>query len=316
VGLPCRHFHFPTAAPTVDGIYEGVCEAQGTDVPVIRRHCPSRPPSPGSSRDAASRCFAGDSLSLEGRGRCELRIHVSLDGQNVYISGGPKDLFRSSCVALEKLGGTVVKPTTRSRRPIASREWLSALFMFPVILVAVLIIGLPLLIVGLVSIPIAMGFQLRERRRENKLRSRLAFDGRYMHWCELEAKLKSGEGTLIIEHLWTKSAIREWWTEDDLVARSPIPLPTSPILLPEGDQLISLHQYAESSAATYTDTNAGVAKLTEVPDPQLKGSRRKLSEKYPNAKIVVLFLFDWDAGQSVLYGGNAETVDGDRLSRS
>jgi hypothetical protein len=40
-----------------------------------------------------------------------------------------------------------------------------------------------------------------------------------------------------------------------------------------------------------------------MPGREFKGSRRKLSQKYPRARIVILFRCEWDAGQSLLYGG-------------
>ena len=120
-----------------------------------------------------------------------------------------------------------------------------------------------------------------------------------MTWPELEVKLKPGEGTLIIEHLWSKDAIREWWTEDDLTSLSPVPLPTSPVLLPEEDQLTCLHQYSALCAAKYIDPNTGVAKLSELGPQKLQGSSRKLAEKYPKARIVVLSRFEWEPEQTL-----------------
>jgi hypothetical protein len=300
VGLPGAKFHFSTAAPAFDVTYNAVCEVEGADVHAVMRRVPSRPPGPNCAPDAASRCFAGDSLTLYGCGKQELNIHVTLDGRNILIIkrlGHTNNLLKSSCQALEKLGGTVVEPAkTRSRWPNGWREWLWTFLSIPLCLLAMLLVGLVLTI----AIPMEIRSRLRERRQDGKVRSRLRSTGRFMPSSELDAKLKSGEGTLIIEHLWSKDAIREWWTEDDLVGRSPVPLPTSPILLPEEDQLTCLHKYAALCAARYTDTRIGLAKLTEVPAPELKGSRRKFAEKYPGARIVVLFRFDWESEQSLL----------------
>jgi hypothetical protein len=49
--------------------------------------------------------------------------------------------------------------------------------------------------------------------------------------------LKAGEGTLIVEHRTPKGPIREWWTEDDLVAASPVRLPVCVTSPPDEDRL-------------------------------------------------------------------------------
>jgi hypothetical protein len=306
MGIPSAHVHFSGAVPASDAIYNAICEVDGTDIHAVMDRGPTCPSAPSRSPDSASRSWTVDSLTLYGRRKGRLRILVSVDEQKVHLFGA-NGLLKSSCLALEKLGGAVVEPAQkRSPWPIGWREWLRTLVCLPVCLLAPLIVGGLWLIVVLVAIPNAIRSRLRERRDEKKLRSRLASAGRFLPWSELEAMLKSGRGTLIIEYFRSKDIIREWWTEDDLVGRSPVPLPASPILLPEGDSLISLRRYAESCAAKYTETRRGVAKLTEVQAPELKGSRRKLSQKYPRAKIVILFRCEWDAGQSLLYGGDFE----------
>jgi hypothetical protein len=270
-------------------------------------HGPTCPSAPSRSLASASRQLTRGSLTLYGRRKGRLRIRVSREKHDIHLFGA-NGLLKSSCLALEKLGGAVVEPAkTRSFWSKGWREWLWNVVCFPFSLLAMLLVGLLLLIYLLVAIPIVTRSRLRERRTERKLRSRLASEGRFLPWSALETMLKSGTGTLIIEHFRSEAFVREWWTEDDLVARSPVPLPASPILLPEGDPLISLHRYAESCAARYTETTTGAARLTEVPVREFKGSRRKLSQKYPRARIAILFRCEWDAGQSLLYGGGLET---------
>jgi hypothetical protein len=303
MGIPSAHVHFSGAVPASDAIYNAICEVEGTDIHAVMDRGPTCPSAPSRSPGSVSRSLTVDSLTLYGRRKGRLHILVTWDDHEVYMSGA-KGLLESSRVALEKLGGVVVEPAkTRSRWAMDWREWLRTVVCLPFALLAMLLVGLFFLIVLLIAIPHELWSRLRERRKERKLRSRLASAGRFLPWSELEEKLKLGEGTLIIEYFRSGDVLCEWWTEDDLVARSPVPLPASPILLPEGDPLISLHRYAEACAARYTETTTGAAKLTQVPGREFKGSRRKLSQKYPRARIVILFRCEWDAGQSLLYGG-------------
>jgi hypothetical protein len=312
MGLPSEHFHFSTGAPTLDAIYRAICEIEGTDVPAIINRFPSRPLSPNASPAAASRCFADDSLELYGRAKSDLDIRVSLDGQHIFVTGNAIGLLRSSCLALEQLGGTLVEQNaTRVRRRTELRERLRFLVLLPFGLLAFLCIGLPLLIVWFGSIPVAFGIQLRKRWREKSLRRRLAAAGRVLPASQLDAKLASGEGTLIIEHLLPMDFLREWWTEDDVIGRSTVPLPTSPLMLPEGRELTLLHAYATWCMSKYTNPMTGTAQLTDTV-PHLAASHRKLREKYPRAKIAVLFFFDRDAEDSVIYCSGDETDREDR----
>jgi hypothetical protein len=303
-------FHFSGTAPGVDAIYHAICEIVGTDIPVIVSRFPCDTTGPSSGQNAASGGRVHESLSLYGRDNSHLDIRVDAEDQEVYVSGGGEDLFRSSCLALEKLGGTIVEPTpVRDRRTNPPRDWPWILVTSFLGILAMLCIGLPLMIVWFGCIPILLGLQLRGRWREKWLRRRLVWVGRSISATQLDAKLSSGEGTLIIEHLSSKRILREWWTEDDLIGHSPVPLPTSPILPRDGTQSTSLHAYAMSCATKYTDPTTGIAKLTKTV-PALSASHRKLSEKYPRAKIAVLFVFDWDTKDSIIYRSSLERVAG------
>lgn len=310
MGLFMEDIQFPTAAPSFDAMYRAICDLEGTDVPATMHRFPSepRPLSPDASPDAASRRFADDKLTLYGGKKAHLDIHVSEDGQHVFLIGGGNGLVRSSSLALQNLGGTIAKadapPVRRRREP---QEWLEYLVLLPLNLFATLCIGFPLLIFMLFGVvPAGFGHQLRERWREKRLRRRLVSVGRYLSASQLDAKLSSGEGTLIIEHLWSQGFIREWWTDDDLISRSPIPLPASPVLLPEDRQLTFLHAYAASCISKYTDPATGTAQLTDSV-PQLAATHRKLSERYPRAKIAVLFYFERDTEDPMIFRSGADT---------
>src|SRR5262245_26460028 len=142
--------------------------------------------------------------------------------------------------------------------PWAWWEWLFVPLMYPLIFVV-------LLTLSVASVPVAFVYRLLQRREEKRLRPRLAAAGRLVGWPEVEAGLRTGEGTLLIEHQSPKGPIREWWAADDLIAGSPVSLPASlKSPLAEG-QLESLRDYAASCAAQYLNVESGAAKLTEVP---------------------------------------------------
>jgi hypothetical protein len=204
--------------------------------------------------------------------------------------------------------------------PIAWWEWLFAPIMMPLIF-------LFMLVMAVVSVPVEFVYRLRQQREEKQLRHRLVASDRFMEWREVEAKLREGEGTLIVEHRSPKGPVREWWTEDDLVAAAPVPLPTSLKSLPEGDRLQPLQEFAKSCWARYVAIEGGAAKLTEIPVPldrrldprkyvvvDLGGglmtaivlvTGRKLSEKYPEGKVVMLLAW---SDESLLFLGDAESV--------
>jgi hypothetical protein len=198
--------------------------------------------------------------------------------------------------------------------------WLLCMVLSPLIF-------LVFLIVAVVSIPVEFYHRLRQQRQEKQLRPRLAAAGRFMEWPEVEAKLRAGEGTLIVEHRSPKGPIREWWAENDLIAASPVPLPASLKSPPAEAQLKPLQEFAAASAARYTDLASGTAKLTEVPVPLMRRldpakyvvvdlggglmtaillpTGRMLADKYPAANVVTLVTW---LGEPVLFAGDAESV--------
>ena len=204
--------------------------------------------------------------------------------------------------------------------PIAWWEWLFVPLLTPLFFVL-------LLVAAVVSIPVEFVYRWRQQREEKHLRSRLTAAGRIIPWGDIEPKLESGEGTLVIEHRSPKGPIREWWTEDDVIAGSPVPLLGSLQSPPEEEQLLALREYAANCARKYLDLEYGTASLTEVPVPlgtrldprkyvvvDLGGglmtaivlvTGRKLAARYPRGKVVTLIAwFD----QPILALGDAETV--------
>lgn len=199
---------------------------------------------------------------------------------------------------------------------VAWWEWLFLPIVVPLLLLALLVIGPPLLIVS----------RFRAWRLEKKIRSRLVAVGRTIEWAAVETHLNAGTGTLIVEHCSYAGPIREWWTEDDLLAGSPVPLPTSLDSPPDDGQMQQYLEHAKFCAKRYVDTDEGIAKRTDAPgfpdDPldngfaaaNLGGERtftirfdkgRMLAEKFPHGKVVTLLAW---SNQPLLFKGDAEAV--------
>jgi hypothetical protein len=111
-----EYFLFSTTAPSLETIYEAICEVEGTPVPRTMRRDPTQPVDPQHIDKPGSMLFAGDELNLRGPGKRYLIISVSLDGQTIGIFGNALGLLKSSCIALTKLGGTAGRPASLSSR--------------------------------------------------------------------------------------------------------------------------------------------------------------------------------------------------------
>ncbi len=210
--------------------------------------------------------------------------------------------------------------TGSDESPIAWWEWLFAPVILPLFFIF-------LSVMAVVSVPLEFVYRLRQQSEEKQLRLRLVATGRFMEWAEVEARLKAGAGTLIVEHLSPKGPIREWWSEDDLIAAAPVSLPVSLKSPPGEGHLQMLQEYAAACATRYTDLATGAANLTEVPVPRarrlepakyvvvdlgggwrtaiLLRTGRKLADKYPASKSVTLV--SW-LGEPVMFAGDAESV--------
>jgi hypothetical protein len=210
--------------------------------------------------------------------------------------------------------------------PIARWEWLFAPIMLP-LFILLLLVGV---VIAGVLIPVDFVYRyvyhLRQQRLDKQLRSRLVATGRFLEWSEVEAKLQKGEGTLIVEHCAPKGPIREWWTADDLIAASPVPLPLSLYSQIAAEHWKPLQEYATSCVARYLDGEMGLAYLTEIPvlwDRRLASRRyvavnigehvisvllvigRNLAKEYPAAKIVTVITW---LDKLLLFASDAEVV--------
>jgi hypothetical protein len=120
---------------------------------------------------------------------------------------------------------------------------------------------------------------------ERRLRTRLRQHGRFLSVNELEAKLRAGEGTLIVQQ--NQGNYPDgllWWTSDDVFRSSPVPLPGGHRQLEEdtltGKKKQPYEQYLKQFVTSYIDEKQGCAWLTTFP--------KQLVDKFPKPKVVLL----------------------------
>ncbi|QDU58617.1 hypothetical protein [Aeoliella mucimassa] len=90
------------------------------------------------------------------------------------------------------------------------------LLLAPIVLpVSLLVVGIPLLIIVLVSLPFSAFHRWAALRRDDRLEDRLASEGRCLRWQELKHLIARKGGTLIVE-VRHKDCPKLWWTEDDM----------------------------------------------------------------------------------------------------
>jgi hypothetical protein len=90
---------------------------------------------------------------------------------------------------------------------------IGCLFVLPFLLV-LMMLAVPLVMVGLFTMKIQEArFERRRRRR-----------GRFLDWLEVERRMREAPSTLIFQ-IGMKRGARVWWTEEDVLARSPLPPP-------------------------------------------------------------------------------------------
>lgn len=95
----------------------------------------------------------------------------------------------------------------------------------PLLGVPLAFVFIPLLfILAGLSIPYVLVMRGCIAIREHRLLRRLVRRGRAIGWCDVEQHLAAGQGTLIIEQA-QKETVRFWWTTDDVISHSPVPIP-------------------------------------------------------------------------------------------
>ena len=99
----------------------------------------------------------------------------------------------------------------------------------------------------------------RVQREEQAVFDELESRGRYLPWSDLEPRLEAGDGTLIYEIRAIKGLHLIWWTEDDIIALSPTPLPGPTGFKEQTDELLA---FAARCVCEYTDIDCGTATVT------------------------------------------------------
>ncbi len=147
-----------------------------------------------------------------------------------------------------------------------------------------------LLLIAILSIPGMWIAQRISNHQEKKLTASLKNVGRFVDWTDVESKLVSGEGTLIVEYYLPKGPVREWWTQDDVIGDAPKALPESIEL--DDDRWTDRHaDYARSCVVRYINLDYGNAAITDPPRMLRSASDRKLHERYPQGRVVTLLNF-------------------------
>lgn len=100
----------------------------------------------------------------------------------------------------------------RRRKPVAV-PW-------PVVLVG-------LMVLSVVSIPVGLVHRALAQRHRRKLVAGTRSQGRVVAFSEIEAKVNSGNGTLIFERRLPKGPMRLWWTPEDICSQCRYPIGSS-----------------------------------------------------------------------------------------
>lgn len=122
--------------------------------------------------------------------------------------------------------------------------------------------------------------------RDKLFAKRMRRLGRFVAWRELEPRLQSGEGTLVIEQA-QKDGIRVWWTPDDVIQESPV----APVPERELDYLRieSPHPFVAWCFERYLHPQTGHALLTRPPYWYPAGfvRRRFFTKKFTGVMVVM-----------------------------
>jgi hypothetical protein len=99
------------------------------------------------------------------------------------------------------------------------------ILLAPIVLpITLILVGLPFLVIYLLSIPITILNWQIEKKRDRRFQMMLLNRGRFMSWNELDPLLKRKGGTILIE--WRhKKNLRLWWTSDDVLSMTPLTPP-------------------------------------------------------------------------------------------
>ena len=97
---------------------------------------------------------------------------------------------------------------------------------------------------------------------DRQLRRRMRKAGRYLSWAEIENRmLASTSSCTLIAPIGNLTPLRAWWTEEDVAARTPLPLPDRAELFHPSRPV---HPFIEWCDFRYFSEDSGKAYLTEL----------------------------------------------------
>ena len=80
----------------------------------------------------------------------------------------------------------------------------------------------PFLFIGACfAAPYVLVMRWRQQRREDKLKSLMKSQGRFMGWAEFQRTMRESGGTCIEERFSAKGPVRFWWTQENVYSESP-----------------------------------------------------------------------------------------------
>jgi hypothetical protein len=163
--------------------------------------------------------------------------------------------------------------------PIAWWEWLFAPLLYPATM-------LLFLLAGILAIPFAIVMVIFQWFRDRRFARKMRELGRFISWEELEPRLQSGDGTLVIEQA-QKAGVRVWWTGADIAQQAPVQPPPEEEL--DYLRFGTPHPFVTWCFSRYLDSVSGQALLTEPPFSYPPGfvDAAFFIEKYPKARVVM-----------------------------
>jgi hypothetical protein len=133
------------------------------------------------------------------------------------------------------------------------------LVVFPVLIV--------LIFLGVLAVPLSIVGGMLNSMGNKRLKARLRKHGRYLSWTQIEERMRSSNSisTLIVES--ESMGLRTWWSEQDLVSASPLPLPDVRVMSHPGRYD---HPFFEWCWHYHLSEQTGTAILTDMPSHILK----------------------------------------------
>ena len=158
-----------------------------------------------------------------------------------------------------------------SPRRKKKKKWYGPPYVIPAIFAPITV---PLLLIAaLISIPVARSQRRKRRRAEQRFAEEMEKAGRTMAWSDFQIAIENNQGTRLCETLGPKSPWRIWWTNEDISAISPNPVPDTRDPWPE-EKFDPFYRWCQEQ---FTSPSSGRARLVIVPPTELKNLQGKLA---------------------------------------